>query len=108
MRVLILGGTRFVGRHLAERCIAEGNEVTLFHRGRSNPTILGDAEHVLGDRDKNLDPLRGRVFDVVFDTGGYEVRHVRMAAQALRHPDLHYVFVSTISVYSDVANMGEG
>jgi 2'-hydroxyisoflavone reductase len=107
MRILILGGTGFLGRHLAEGAIARGHAVTLFHRGRSNPAVLAEAEHILGDRESSLEPLRGRAFDVVFDTGGYEVRHVRTAARALNHPDLHYVFVSTISVYSDLARMDE-
>lgn len=81
--------------------------MTLFHRGRSNPAVLPEVEHVRGDRDQSFEPLRGRVFDVVFDTGGYEVPQVRAAARALRHPALHYVFVSTISVYADFARAVE-
>jgi 2'-hydroxyisoflavone reductase len=103
MRVLVLGGTGFVGRHIAEACVARGHAVTLFHRGRSNPGVLPEAEHVIGDREKSLEPLRGRVFDVVFDSTGYEVAHVRAAARALAHPALHYVFISSISVYADLA-----
>lgn len=103
MRILVLGGTGFVGRHLAEVALKQGHEVTLFHRGKSNPTVLPKAEHVRGDRNKSFDPLQNHKFDVVFDTGGYEVPQVRSAARALRHPELHYVFVSTISVYADFA-----
>ncbi|HRI64994.1 MAG TPA: NAD-dependent epimerase/dehydratase family protein [Polyangium sp.] len=108
MRILVLGGTGFVGRHLASICLARGHEVTLFHRGRSNPAVLPQAEHVRGDRNESFEPLRGRIFDIVFDTGGYEVPQVRSAARALRHPAMHYVFVSTISVYSDFARGVEG
>lgn len=108
MQILVLGGTGFVGRHLAAACLAKGHAVTLFHRGRSNPNVLPEAEHVRGNRNESFEPLRGRNFDLVFDTGGYEVPQVRAAARALRHPAMHYVFVSTISVYSDFARGIEG
>lgn len=107
MRILVLGGTGFVGRHLAETSLAHGHAVTLFHRGQSNPAVLASAEHVLGDREAEIARLRGRNFDVVFDTSGYEVRHVRSAAETLAHPGLHYVFVSSISVYADLSKMEE-
>lgn len=107
MRILILGGTGFVGRHIAEAALTRGHELTLFHRGRSNPGILEGAEHILGDREIDLSPLHGRTFDVVIDPGGYEVRPVRAAARAVAHPGLHYIFVSSISVYSDLANTDE-
>jgi 2'-hydroxyisoflavone reductase len=107
MRILILGGTGFVGRHIAEVSLARGHELTLFHRGRSNAGILGGAEHLLGDRDVDLSALRGRQFDVVIDTGGYEVPAVRAAARAVAHPGLHHVFISSISVYSDFSKTDE-
>lgn len=107
MRILILGGTGFVGRHMAEACQKAGHELTLFHRGRSNAGLFDKAEHILGDRDVDLSPLAGRVFDAVVDTGGYEVKAVRSAARALAHPGLHYVFVSSISVYSDLKKTDE-
>ncbi len=81
--------------------------MTLFHRGRSNPSALPEVEHVRGDRNESFEPLRNRAFDVVFDTSGYEVPQVRAAARALRHPGMHYVFVSTISVYADFARAVE-
>lgn len=108
MRILVLGGTGFVGRHLVSTCLAQGHAVTLFHRGRSNPTVFPEAEHIRGDRNESFEPLHGRTFDVVFDTGGYEVPQVRSAARALRHPGMLYVFVSTISVYADVSRAVEG
>ncbi len=107
MRVLILGGTGFLGRHIAERALRGGHALTLFHRGHSNPGIHPDAEHILGDRTVSLGPLRGRPFDVVFDTSGYEVAPVRAAARALAHPGVHYVFVSSISVYADLSRADE-
>jgi len=107
MRILVLGGTGFVGRHITAKCLDRGHAVTLFHRGRSNPTVFPEAEHVQGDRNVSFDPLQNRNFDVVFDTGGYEVPQVRSAARALKHPGLHYVFISTISVYADYARAVE-
>jgi 2'-hydroxyisoflavone reductase len=107
MRILVLGGTGFVGRHFAEQALAVGHAVTLFHRGRSNPGVLPAAEHVIGDREQDLSPLAGRRFDAVVDTTGYEVRPVRAAARAFAHPELAYVFVSTISVYADIRASGE-
>jgi 2'-hydroxyisoflavone reductase len=107
MRTLILGGTGFVGRHIAEHLLARGHAVTLFHRGRSNPGILREAEHVLGDREVDLAPLRGRAFDLVVDPAGYEVPVVRAAARAVARPGQHYVFVSSISVYADFGHTDE-
>ena len=107
MRVLLLGGTGFIGRAITEHCLAAGHQVTLFHRGLSNPGAFPDAEHVIGDRTVDVSPLRGRQFDVCFDSSGYEVPVVRASAQALRHPGLRYIFVSTISVYADLTQLGE-
>jgi 2'-hydroxyisoflavone reductase len=100
MRVLLLGGTRFVGRYLVEAARARGHQVTLFHRGLSDDAAFPDVEHLHGDRDVDLAPLRGRVWDIVFDTSGYEVGPVKRAVETLAHDTLHYVFVSSISVYS--------
>lgn len=107
MRILLLGGTGFVGRHLTENCLAKGHAVTLFHRGRSNASGFHGAEQVIGDRDQDIELLRGRKFDIVFDTSGYEVSQVRSAARVLAHSGLHYVFVSSISVYADFAHTEE-
>ena len=101
LRILVLGGTRFLGRHVADAAIARGHAVTLFHRGLSDHSRRADVEHVLGDRTIDLSRLADRRFDVVIDTSGYEPRELTAAAAILDHPGLHYVFVSTISVYAD-------
>jgi 2'-hydroxyisoflavone reductase len=101
MRVLLFGGTRFLGRYLVEAARARGHEVTLFHRGLSDPDAFPDVEHLRGDRDADLGLLRGRTWDIVFDTSGYEVKPVRDAVLAVAHARLHYTFVSSVSVYSD-------
>lgn len=107
MRVVVLGGTGFIGRAITERCLAAGHQVTLFHRGLSRPGAFPDAEHVIGDRTVDLSPLAGRQFDVCFDSSAYEVPVVRASARALRHPALRYVFVSSISVYADLSRLDE-
>jgi len=103
VRVLVLGGTRFVGRAVAEAAIATGDEVTLFHRGQTNPALFPEAEHLLGDRDGGLAALSGRNWDACIDVSGYLPRLVRDSATALVDKVERYVFVSTISVYADLA-----
>lgn len=101
MRLLIIGGTVFVGRHLAEQALARGHAVTLFNRGRTNPGILPQAEHLTGDRNGDLAALRSRSWDAVVDTCGYHPREIRHVVAALDGYAGRYTFVSTISVYPD-------
>jgi 2'-hydroxyisoflavone reductase len=100
LKLLVLGGTQFVGRAVAEAALARGHELTLFHRGRTNPALFPQAEHVHGDRERDLTALEGRAFDAVVDTSGYVPDVVRASVEALS--GIHYVFVSSISVYSDL------
>ena len=100
MRILILGGTQFVGRAVAEAALAGGDRVTLFHRGRTNPDAVPGAVHVLGDRDGELGALADGVWDAVIDTSGYVPRVVRQSAEALHGRAGRYLFVSSISVYA--------
>ena len=99
MQILILGGTRFLGRHLVEAALAQGHEVTLFHRGHTNPEVFPQLEHIHGDRTRDLSPLHARRWDVVLDTCGYTPRAVLESAQQLSGATEHYTFISTISVY---------
>lgn len=101
MNLLILGGTRFVGRHLAESALRRGHTVTLFNRGQSNAALFPEAEHLKGDRDGNLSALDGRGWDAVIDTCGYVPRVVRASAEILARTTPFYAFISTISVYAD-------
>ncbi|MBK6769065.1 MAG: NAD-dependent epimerase/dehydratase family protein [Ardenticatenales bacterium] len=104
MRVLIIGGTRFVGRHLVDALRARDHDVTLFTRGRTNPGLFGDVEHRIGDRDGGLAALDGAEWDAVIDTCGYVPRIVGASVAALAGRVERYVFISTISVYADGAN----
>jgi 2'-hydroxyisoflavone reductase len=101
MRLLVLGGTKFLGRHAVAHALAEGHEVTTFTRGETNPDLFPEAEHLRGARDGGLDALRGRSWDGVVDTSGYVPRVVRQSAELLRDAVGRYVFVSSISVYAD-------
>lgn len=104
MKILILGGTLFVGRHLVESALARGWDVTIFHRGVTGATLFaaGDAiERIIGDRDGGLAALEGRHFDAVFDTCGYLPRVVGQSARLLADKVGHYSFVSSISVYAE-------
>jgi nucleoside-diphosphate-sugar epimerase len=96
MRLLVLGGTVFLGRHVTAEALRRGHEVTLFHRGRHGAELFPEAEHVLGDRAGDLAGLRGRAWDAAIDTSGYEPADVaRSSALELEH----LVFVSTCNVY---------
>lgn len=99
MRILILGGTVFLGRALVEAALAAGHEVTLFNRGKSAPDAFPALETILGDRETDLDRLAGRRWDAVIDTCGYQPRIVEKSAKALRELAAHYTFISTLSVY---------
>lgn len=101
MKVLILGGTLFVGRHLVEAALARGHEVTIFNRGRRGPELFPEVEKLRGDRDGRLDALRGRSWDAVVDTSGYVPRIVRASAELLAGAAKLYVFVSSVSAYAD-------
>ncbi|HEY8315653.1 MAG TPA: SDR family oxidoreductase [Gaiellaceae bacterium] len=101
MKLLVLGGTKFLGRHAVDAALAGGHDVTIFTRGQTNPELFPDVEHLTGNRDGDLDALRGRSWDGVVDTSGYVPRIVRESAELLRDDVERYVFVSSISVYDD-------
>jgi 2'-hydroxyisoflavone reductase len=101
MKLLVLGGTVFVGRHVVEAAAKQGHEVTLFNRGRTAPELFPHLERLVGDRTADLSALRGREFDAVIDSSGYEPDVVRASAEALAGSVERYVFVSTLSVYGE-------
>lgn len=105
MRLLVVGGTRFLGRHLAAQALAAGHEVTLLHRGRSGPGLFPQARHLIADRDSEADlaVLDGGTWDAVIDTCAYVPRQVQALAARLQGRVGHYQLVSTISVYASMA-----
>lgn len=106
MKLLILGGTRFVGRHLVTAALARNHEITLFNRGQHSSAAVANVEVFLGDRTSDLEKLRGRRWDAVVDTSGYLPRTVRAAAEVLAASVDRYVFISSQSVYADLSVAG--
>lgn len=101
-RLLVLGGTRFLGPAVVDAALAAGWDVTLFNRGRSDPELYAHLDQRTGDRDTgDLSALEEGRWDAVVDTSGYVPGHVRAAAELLRDRVDTYVFVSTVSVYPD-------
>ncbi|MBE1458185.1 2'-hydroxyisoflavone reductase [Nocardiopsis terrae] len=107
MRILVLGGTSFVGRAIVDDALREGHEVTLFNRGRTGPELFTQAERLLGDREEgDYTALSGGSWDAVVDVSGFVPRHVRQAADALGDRVGRYLFVSSNAVYA--AGVGPG
>ena len=101
MKILILGGTAFLGRHLAAAALARGHEVTLFNRGRTRPHLFPEVERLQGDRTRDLTALSGGTWEAVIDTSGYTPATVRRSAAALAEAAAHYTFVSSVSAYAE-------
>jgi 2'-hydroxyisoflavone reductase len=112
LKLLILGGTRFLGPAIVDHALARGHEVTLFNRGKSNPEMYPDLEKLKGNRGSHGDPrrgreaepvdlksLEGRTWDAAIDTSGYWPEFQDVSSRQLAKQVGHYVFVSTISVY---------
>lgn len=97
MKILVLGGTQFLGRHFVEA--ARAHELTLFNRGQTNPDLFPDVKKICGDRTVSLDALRGRRWDAVLDTCGFRPEPVRASVEAI--DAARYVFISTCSVYPE-------
>ncbi|KFE67967.1 SDR family oxidoreductase [Hyalangium minutum] len=105
-KILILGGTGFLGPALVELARPRGHTLTLFNRGKTRPELFPDVEKLHGDRDGDLKALEGRQWDAVIDTSGYVPRIVKASAELLAPNVGHYIFVSTISVYKDMSEYG--
>ena len=105
MKVLILGGTIFLGRHLVEAALNGGHEVTIFNRGLHGADLYPDVEKLKGTRPSDLTALQGRQWDAVIDTNGYVPSYVRSSAQILAHTTPLYTFISSVSVYADLSHI---
>ena len=101
MKLLVLGGTIFLGRYFVEEALKRGHDITIFNRGKSNPEIFPQVEKLLGDRDGNLEALKDRRWDAVLDTSGTIPRIVKESARLLSSVLDHYTFISSISVYDE-------
>ncbi len=99
MRLLVLGGTVFLGRHVVAAAQAAGHAITIFHRGLSRAAMPATIEVLHGDRDSDVDALEGRDFDAAIDCSGYTPQQMTRVADALARRVGHYLFVSSRSVY---------
>lgn len=103
MKILIIGGTKFLGRHLIDAALQNNHEVTLFNRGRFSHEKLANVEQIHGDRNSDLDNLRGQNWDAVIDTCGYLPQTVKASAEFLADKINQYAFISSGSVYENLS-----
>lgn len=103
MKILIIGGRRFLGIALVKALLEAGHTPTLFNRGKTNPDLFPKVKHLIGDREKDLDVLKRRKWDAVVDTSGFLPRVVKESAKFLSTRCETYVFISSVSVYRDFA-----
>jgi 2'-hydroxyisoflavone reductase len=101
MKLLILGGTRFLGYHLVTAALARQHDLTLFQRGKHAVAAPPNVEMIYGDRHHDLAKLYGHQWDAVIDTCGYLPQSVRASAEALAEAIAQYTFISSLSVYAD-------
>jgi len=101
LRILVLGGTGFIGPHMVRRARERGHTITLFNRGKTNEDLFPDLETLIGDRDGKLQALEGKKWDAVIDTSGYVPRHVRDSANLLKNGASQYLFISSVSAYAN-------
>ncbi len=105
MKLLILGGTKNLGRHVVETALRDGHEVTLFNRGHTNPSLFPSVRRLTGDRSAP-DALATGEWDGVIDMSGLLVRDIRLSASVLRDRCAHYTFMSSIAVYASKTTPG--
>jgi 2'-hydroxyisoflavone reductase len=106
MRILIIGGTSFVGRHIAQAAIDAGHDVTLFNRGRTGASLFPQATHLTGDRNDDLSALRAGEWAATVDVCAYVPRQVHTLASALDGRGGHQLFISSASVYRSPVAQG--
>ncbi|OWQ86206.1 hypothetical protein CDN99_20430 [Roseateles aquatilis] len=99
MRLLILGGTVFLGRHVIDAALARGHAVTMLNRGRHGRGLFPEVERLIGDRDGDMSALRGRSFDAVIDCSAFTPAQIDRTLAALDTGAPQVVFVSSISAY---------
>ena len=101
MKLLVIGGTSFVGRHIVEQALHNGHEVVLFNRGKTNPDLFPACRRIFGERQIHIDQAAHEQWDAVIDTSGYTPNDMKPVIEALREKTNHFTFISTVSVYDD-------
>jgi len=102
MKLLILGGTGFIGPPIVKYAVERGHEVTIFTRGNSKSDVPG-VEHLVGDRTGDLEALKGRTWDAVLDNNARDYRWVQLTTELLKDKTDQYLFVSSVSAYAGEA-----
>lgn len=105
MKILILGGTKFLGRALTEAALSRNHDVTLFHRGLHDAHAFPQVHHIIGDRNTDLAKLQDGQWDAVIDTSGYMPEAVAASTETLKRIAKHYTFISTVSAYADLTQL---
>lgn len=105
LRILVLGGTSFIGPYQVQYALDRGHTITLFNRGRTNPQLFPTVEKLIGDRNGDLKSLEGREWDVVIDNSATDPKWVELTASLLSKSVKRYVFTSTRSVYADTSRV---
>jgi len=106
LRILFLGGTRFLGPHQVEYALARGHEVTLFNRGKTNPQLFPEVRKLRGDRNGDLEALVGGRWDAVIDNSAHIPRWVRTVSEILKGNVAHYLFISSTGVFHPYLEVG--
>lgn len=101
MKLLLIGGTIFLGRHCVEVALRRGHEVTLFFRGKHGADLFPGVERIIGDRAEDMNKLSGRTWDAVIDCCGYFPRDLVKSTEQLRDSVGRYCFISSISAYAE-------
>jgi len=103
LKILILGGSSFLGPHQIAYALNQGHEVTMFSRGKTKPTVhtemFDQVEKLVGDREDNLEALKGRKWDVVIDNSGRKVSWTKATAELLKDSCELYMYISSVSVF---------
>lgn len=100
LRILVMGGTKFIGRHFVESAIRKGHSVTLFHRGKTGPGLFHESAHLIGDRDRDLRLLENGTWDATVDFGAYLPRQIHALGKVLKQRSGLYALVSSTAVYA--------
>lgn len=110
MHFLIIGGKKFLGKHIVLKLIEKGHKVTMFNRGNTNPELFSNLENIHGDRNTDLEKLKNMNADVVIDTCAYFPNQVTQLLKTIKNNIKHYILISSVSVYQDfkIRNIDEG
>jgi 2'-hydroxyisoflavone reductase len=108
LKILVLGGTGFIGPHTVQYAMDRGHEITLFNRGRSNTHLFPELKKLVGDRNGDLESLRGRRWDVCFDNNASNIDWVEYSTEFLKDSVDRYHYVSSRSAYSDLSSIPMG